>query len=97
MARSSRRVDAGKATTRCAAESFFAVSCDVQVMVTRVLLDGDWGAVEWIWSETRRADGRRFATDDAIIVEVRDGKIAYWREYFDTAATNTGCLKSILT
>ena len=75
----------GHDALRTAAAAFFAASTDVQVTVTRVLLDGDQGAVEWTWSETRRADGRRHTVEDAIIFALRDGRITYWREYFDTA------------
>ncbi|MBK9714404.1 MAG: nuclear transport factor 2 family protein [Kouleothrix sp.] len=71
---------------RRAAESFFAAALDVQVVVTRVLLDGDQGAAEWTWSETNRADGRRVTIEDAIIFAVRDDQIVFWREYFDSAA-----------
>lgn len=46
--------------------------------------DGNWLAIEWSWHATRRRDLERSITPDAIIVELRDGKIASWREYFDT-------------
>ena len=65
---------------------YFADYTDIRVDLTRVVLDGDQGALEWTWSETRRADGQRRSVDDAIVFVLRDGKIAYWREYFDTAA-----------
>lgn len=71
---------------RKAAEAVFASVTDIQVVVTRVLLDGDWGAVEWTWSETSRTDSRRITIEDAIIFGLRHNKIIYWREYFDTAA-----------
>jgi uncharacterized protein (TIGR02246 family) len=75
----------GAAALRAAAEGFFAVAQDVRVVVTRVMVMGDEGAAEWTWSETRRATGTRHSADDAVIFQVRDGKILYWREYFDTA------------
>jgi len=50
-----------------------------------VLLDGDAGAVEWTWSETRREDGQRRNIEDAIVFVLPGGRIVYWREYFDTA------------
>jgi len=71
---------------RQAAESFFATAIDVQVVVTRVLLDGDTGAAEWTWSETSRTDDRRYTVKDAIIFDLRDDQIVSWREYFDTAS-----------
>jgi uncharacterized protein (TIGR02246 family) len=64
---------------------YFADYADIRVNLTRLVLDGDEGALEWTWSETRRADGRRRSVDDAIVFVLRDRKIAYWREYFDTA------------
>jgi uncharacterized protein (TIGR02246 family) len=79
----------GYDSLRRGAESFFAAATDVQVVVTRVLLDGDQGAAEWTWSETSRADGRRHTVEDAIIFALRDDQIVYWREYFDTAAFTT--------
>jgi len=75
----------GHDALRQAAESFFAAAIDVQVVVTRVLLDGDQGAAEWTWSETSRTDGRRYTIKDAIIFDLHDDQIVSWREYFDTA------------
>jgi uncharacterized protein (TIGR02246 family) len=75
----------GKTAIRAAAEGFFATTRDVHVDITRVLVMGDQGAAEWTWSETRIATGTRHSADDAIVFELRDGKISYWREYFDTA------------
>jgi uncharacterized protein (TIGR02246 family) len=73
----------GREAIREAAERFFASVEGVKVEVTRVISDGDAGAVEWTWTE-RRADGE-FTARDAIVFELRDGRIAYWREYFDPA------------
>jgi uncharacterized protein (TIGR02246 family) len=75
----------GHDAVRAAAESFFAVATDIEITITRVLLDGNHGAVEWTWRETNRSDSRRRAAEDGIIFELRDDKIVYWREYFDTA------------
>jgi uncharacterized protein (TIGR02246 family) len=75
----------GAAALRAAAEGFFAVAGDVRVVVTRVMVMGDEGAAEWTWSETRIATGTRHSAEDAVIFQMRDGKIVYWREYFDTA------------
>ena len=77
----------GHDAIREAARLFFAGVSDVQVDVTRVLLDagGTQGAAEGTWSETR-ADGSRHMAEDAIIFELPQGKIVTWREYFDTAS-----------
>jgi limonene-1,2-epoxide hydrolase len=56
------------------------------VDVTRLILDGDQGALEWTWSEIRASDGQRHTAEDAIIFVIRDDKFVYWREYFDTAS-----------
>lgn len=70
----------GRQAIREAAMAFFAGVVAVRVRITRVLADGDHGAVEWTWSETR-ADGRTVTADDAILFDVREGKIERWREY----------------
>ena len=75
----------GHDSIRAAAETFFEISTEVKVEINRVLLDGNQGAAEWTWSETRRADGTRHTAEDAINFELRGDKIIYWREYFDTA------------
>jgi limonene-1,2-epoxide hydrolase len=52
--------------------------------------DGSRLALEWDWTVTRRADGTRGTTPDAIIAELIDGKIKSWREYFDLSASVEG-------
>jgi uncharacterized protein (TIGR02246 family) len=44
-------------------------------------------AIEWTWTVSRRADGRRSATPDAIIVDLDGGRIRSWREYFDLSGS----------
>ena len=61
---------------------------DIDINLTRLIVDGDQGALEWTWSETRLVDGVRRSVDDAIVFVIRNRKIVYWREYFDTAAFN---------
>ena len=58
---------------------------DLKVTVLNVFCTADRAqvAVEWDWEVTRRSDGVRGLTHDAIIVDLVDGKIASWREYFD--------------
>ena len=75
----------GHAEIRAAMQAFFEHVSEVSVDITRVLVDGEQGAAEWTWRETRRSDGRCHTADDAIIFELRADKIIYWREYFDTA------------
>ncbi|MDQ3250156.1 MAG: nuclear transport factor 2 family protein [Chloroflexota bacterium] len=75
----------GPDAIRGAVEAFFGGAGEVKVQITRVLVDGEQGAAEWTWSEVRYADGQRHTAEDAIVFAVREGKIVYWREYFDTA------------
>ncbi|TML67914.1 MAG: nuclear transport factor 2 family protein [Actinobacteria bacterium] len=58
---------------------------DLVVTVLNVFCTEDRSKVgiEWDWEVTRRSDGVRGLTHDAIIVDLVDGKIASWREYFD--------------
>lgn len=47
-------------------------------------------ALEWDWTVTRKADGLRGTTPDAIIADLKDGKILSWREYFDLCGSVEG-------
>jgi len=49
--------------------------------------DGSKVAIEWNWSITRKSDGARTLTQDAIIADLVDGKIKSWREYFDLSTS----------
>jgi ketosteroid isomerase-like protein len=57
----------------------------LRVTVKDVLIStaGAKAAIEWDWDVTRRRDGARAVTRDAIIVVLVGGRIASWREYFD--------------
>jgi uncharacterized protein (TIGR02246 family) len=75
----------GKQAIRVAAERFFMQAHNVHIQITRVIGTADQGAAEWTWSETRTSDRRVTTYEDAIIFVLRNQKISYWREYFDTA------------
>jgi ketosteroid isomerase-like protein len=66
-------------------EAFHARFRDLHVEILNVFSASDQSkvAVEWDWEVTRRSDGAVSLTHDAIIVDLVDGKIASWREYFD--------------
>jgi limonene-1,2-epoxide hydrolase len=51
-----------------------------------VLVDGDWGAAEWVWREVRYVTGRVHEAEDAVVFQVCDGLLVYWREYFDVGS-----------
>jgi uncharacterized protein (TIGR02246 family) len=78
----------GQAAIAAATTKFFARPVAVTVTITRVLVDGAQGAVEWIWRETNSTTGAHRTMEDAIVFELRDDKLAYWREYFDPAQTH---------
>ena len=60
---------------------------DLAIIVTSAFAasGGTLIGLEWSWEVTRRSDGARSATPDGIMVEMEDGLIRSWREYFDTA------------
>jgi ketosteroid isomerase-like protein len=64
---------------------YFKHFSDLRVTVKNAFIstDGAKAAIEWDWEVTRRRDGVRAVTHDAIIVDLVGGKIASWREYFD--------------
>jgi uncharacterized protein (TIGR02246 family) len=49
--------------------------------------DGSKVAIEWDWTITRKSDGARSRTQDAIIADLVAGKIKSWREYFDLSTS----------
>ena len=62
---------------------------DLEIRITNAFANpaNDRIAIEWLWTVTRRADGERSVTEDAILCDLVDGKIVSWREYFDTATS----------
>lgn len=77
----------GQEAIAAVAEAFFRQVVAVQVDVQRVLVDGNRGVVEWTWRETARGATEDRSMEDAIVFEVRDGKLCFWREYFDPGQT----------
>lgn len=71
-------------------ESFYRDYGDLVLTVTNVITSPDKRrmALEWVWEVTRRDDGARSRTEDAIIVDFdASGLILSWREYFDTVGS----------
>jgi ketosteroid isomerase-like protein len=69
--------------------AYFKDFSDLKVTIKNVFAspDGKKIAIEWDWAITRKKDGKRGISHDAIIVDLREGKIASWREYYDPAAS----------
>lgn len=63
--------------------TFTAAFPDFRVESTTLIGDGDLVASEWRGSGTHAPSGRAFARTGVGIVELRDGKIVRYRDYFD--------------
>ena len=63
---------------------YFKNFIDLKVTVNDMFLsaDGTRLAIQWDWTITRKKDGKRTTTHDAILVHLIRGKIATWKEYF---------------
>jgi ketosteroid isomerase-like protein len=70
-------------------KDYFKDFSDLHVTIKNVFAspDGKKLAIEWDWAITRKKDGKRGVSHDAIIVDLQGGKIASWREYYDPAAS----------
>ena len=70
-------------------KDYFQDFSDLQVTIKNVFAspDGQKLAIEWDWAITKKKDGKRGVSHDAIVVDLKGGKIASWREYYDPAAS----------
>ena len=73
----------GKERIKQAARDYFAGFDDTAVNIERIIVDGNMGAVEWDWRDRNRKTGQKSFAEDAIIFELENGKIIYWREYIE--------------
>jgi uncharacterized protein (TIGR02246 family) len=73
----------GQTKIRQEVSKFAEQFIDVSITIRRVVVDGNQAAVEWHYEDTEKRTGKRNKADDAIVLEVKDGRIVYWREYFD--------------
>ncbi len=73
-------------------KDYFKDFDDLHVTIKNVFAspDGKKLAIEWDWAVTRKKDGKRGTSHDAIIVDLVGGKIASWREYYDPASSVEG-------
>lgn len=74
----------GQARIRQEISKFAQQYTDVSIEIRRVVVEGNQAAVEWHYEDTEKATGKCNQADDAIVLEVKNGRIRYWREYFDT-------------
>ncbi|MGF1477936.1 MAG: nuclear transport factor 2 family protein [Cyanophyceae cyanobacterium] len=74
----------GRSAIKAAAEDYFSQFSQTQITIDRIVVSGNEGVVEWRWSDVNDRTGEKTLADDAIVFELEDGKIKYWREYIDT-------------
>lgn len=73
----------GKQQIKQAAQDYFKQFHHTSVKIKRTIVDGDLGAVEWDWRDQNRKTGKESLAEDAIVFELANGKILYWREYIE--------------
>ena len=73
----------GKEAIKTAVEDYFRQFTDTKVKIKRIIIEGDSGAVEWDWSDKNRQTSVYGYAEDAIIFQLQNNKIAYWREYIE--------------
>jgi uncharacterized protein (TIGR02246 family) len=73
----------GKQQIKKAAQDYFKQFYQTSVKIKRTIIDGNCGAVEWDWRDQNRQTGKKGFAEDAIIFELANGKIVYWREYIE--------------
>ena len=66
-----------------AARDYFQKFHRTSVEIKRIVIDGSQGAVEWDWRDRERKSNKEGFAEDAIIFELQEGKIFYWREYIE--------------
>jgi len=72
----------GKQKIEQAAKDYFRDVERTTVTVKNIIIEKDKGAVEWDWRDLNKAGKEGFA-EDAIVFELAENKIIYWREYIE--------------
>ena len=73
----------GKREIQEAAKGYFTQFTDTKVTIKRIIIQENQGAIEWAWSEKNKKTGEQSQAEDAIIFELENDTIKYWREYID--------------
>lgn len=74
----------GQTNIREAVTRFAQQYTDVKIEIKRIIIEDNQAAVEWTYEDTEKATGIRNKAEDAIFVDLKNGRINRWREYFDT-------------
>jgi uncharacterized protein (TIGR02246 family) len=64
---------------------FVETHSNVEIIIYRIIIDGNQAVVEWHWEDTTTETGKRMIADDAIVVDFEGELIRRWREYIDAA------------
>lgn len=73
----------GKVEIERSAKNYVRQFTDTKVNLKQIIIEGNKGAIEWDWSDRNRQTQTISNAEDAIIFELRQHKIIYWREYID--------------
>ncbi|HEY9711460.1 MAG TPA: nuclear transport factor 2 family protein [Oculatellaceae cyanobacterium] len=79
----------GKQQIKEVAKKYFSEFTDTKVTVKRIIVNGNEGTIEWSWSDKNKTTGEESQAEDAIVFELEEGKIKYWREYIDKQPQGT--------
>jgi len=72
----------GKQKIEQAARDYFNSVDRTTVTIKNIVIEENKGAVEWDWRDFNKAGKEGFA-EDAIVFELAEDKIIYWREYIE--------------
>ena len=73
----------GKQAIEKAALDYFKDFHQTEVEIKRIVIEDNKGAVEWDWRDRNRNTDKTGFAEDAIVFELAEGKITYWREYIE--------------
>ncbi|MEO0928716.1 MAG: nuclear transport factor 2 family protein [Cyanobacteria bacterium J06643_13] len=73
----------GKERIKKAALDYFKQFHQTSVAIKNVIVEENKGAVEWDWRDRNRKTDKEGFAEDAIVFELVEGKIVYWREYIE--------------
>ena len=72
----------GKQKIEQAAKDYFGGVDRTTVTIKNIIIEENKGVVEWDWRDLNKAGKEGFA-EDAIVFELAQEKIIYWREYIE--------------
>lgn len=73
----------GKEAIQKAADDYFNMFSNTQITIKQIILAENKGAIEWTWQDKNRETGKISYAEDAIIFQLQNNKIIYWREYIE--------------